>query len=459
MTETEVKRIIQNQRTFFLTGQTLSIDYRKKALSTIREMISNHLEEIYGALKKDIYKSDYETYMCEVGIVLNELSYMQKHLKSLAKPKRIHTELGNMIAKSYVQPSPYGVCLIMSPWNYPILLTLDPLVDAIAAGNTAIIKPSAYSPETSALLCRLISQYFSPEYITTVTGGRSENAALIKQKFDYIFFTGSVAVGKEIMKNAAEYLTPVTLELGGKSPCIIDKSADIKMAAKRVVFGKFLNSGQTCVAPDYVLCHSSVKEEFIKELKLQTEKQYSSNPLENPDYGKIINEKHFERVCNLMDKNKIVYGGKTNAKTLQIEPTILDNVNFDDPIMNEEIFGPLLPILTFDDIDNVINCINSKPCPLALYVFANDKKVARKVITRCSFGGGCVNDTIMHITSSQMGFGGMGESGMGSYHGKTGFNTFSHNKSVIDKNTHFDLKVRYQPYNKKGLKLIKFCFK
>lgn len=459
MTETEVKRIIQNQRTFFLTGQTLSIDYRKKALSTIREMISNHLEEIYGALKKDIYKSDYETYMCEVGIVLNELSYMQKHLKSLAKPKRIHTELGNMIAKSYVQPSPYGVCLIMSPWNYPILLTLDPLVDAIAAGNTAIIKPSAYSPETSALLCRLISQYFSPEYITTVTGGRSENAALIKQKFDYIFFTGSVAVGKEIMKNAAEYLTPVTLELGGKSPCIIDKSADIKMAAKRVVFGKFLNSGQTCVAPDYVLCHSSVKEEFIKELKLQTEKQYSSNPLENPDYGKIINEKHFERVCNLMDKNKIVYGGKTNAKTLQIEPTILDNVTFDDPIMNEEIFGPLLPILTFDDIDNVINCINSNPCPLALYVFANDKKVARKVITRCSFGGGCVNDTIMHITSSQMGFGGMGESGMGSYHGKTGFNTFSHNKSVIDKNTHFDLKVRYQPYNRKGLKLIKFCFK
>lgn len=456
MTEVEIQKIIHNQRDFFFTGTTLSIDYRKKALQTIRKMISENLDDIYKALKSDLNKSNYETYMCEAGIVLNELSYMQKHLKSFAKKKRVHTEIGNFLAKSFVQPSPYGVCLLMSPWNYPVLLSFTPLIDAVSAGNTVILKPSAYSPKTSDLISTLIAKYFSPEYITTVTGGRLENAALLHQKFDYIFFTGSVAVGKEVMKSAAENLTPVTLELGGKSPCIIDKSADIKMAAKRFTFGKFLNSGQTCIAPDYIICHSSIKERFIDELKLQIKEQYSENVFENPDYVRIINEKHFDRICKLMDTNKIIYGGKTDKQKLLIEPTILDNITFEDSVMQEEIFGPLAPVLTFENTDELINSINSRPSPLALYVFATDRQFCNKITSRCRFGGGCINDTIMHITSSEMGFGGVGESGIGSYHGKDGFNTFSHNKSIIDKNLTVDLSVRYQPYKKTKLKWVKF---
>lgn len=347
----------------------------------------------------------------------------------------------------------------MSPWNYPFLLTIDPLVDAIAAGNTAVIKPSAYSPHTSEVIKTILEECFDTKYVAVVTGGRAENTCLLHEHFDYIFFTGSQAVGKEVMKCASEHLTPVTLELGGKSPCIVEKSADIKLAAKRIVFGKFLNCGQTCVAPDYIYCDKAVKDELVKEIRRQIKKQFGTNPLNNKDYGKIINEKHFRRISSLIDTDKVVWGGKTDEKTLRIEPTVMDNVTFDDAVMQEEIFGPVLPVLTYDSLDTAIEKINSMQHPLALYLFTADKKAASKVTAKCGFGGGCINDTIIHLATSEMGFGGFGESGMGSYHGKDGFDTFSHYKSIVDKKTWLDLPMRYQPYRKINEKLIHMFLK
>ena len=349
--------------------------------------------------------------------------------------------------------------LIMSPWNYPFMLTLSPLVDALAAGNTAVVKPSAYSPHTSEVLRLILSECFEPQYVAVVTGGRAENTCLLHEHFDYIFFTGSQNVGKEVMRNAAEYLTPVTLELGGKSPCIVDQTADIKLAAKRIVFGKYLNCGQTCVAPDYVYCHRSVKDKLIKEVQKQIRRQYGKQPLCNSDYGKIINEKHFDRILGLIDEKKVVHGGGSDRSTLRIEPTVMDNASFSDAVMQEEIFGPVMPVLTFDSLDEAIRRINSMPHPLALYLFTSDKKAARKVTARCGFGGGCINDTIIHLATSEMGFGGFGESGMGAYHGKTGFDTFTHYKSIVDKKTWIDLPMRYQPYRKRNEKMVRFFLK
>ena len=348
----------------------------------------------------------------------------------------------------------------MSPWNYPLLLTLDPLADAIAAGNTAIVKPSAYSPATSAVIREIISECFPPEYVAVVTGGRKENATLLEHKFDLVFFTGSQAVGREVLRHTAEHLTPAILELGGKSPCVGDHTAKVELAAKRIVFGKFLNCGQTCVAPDYVLCHSSVKDRLVAELRKQAVKQYGEDPLQNADYGKIINEKHFDRICGLIDRNKVVWGGHSNREARQIAPTILDNITWEDAVMQEEIFGPLLPILTFDEFDEVYELLAEKSKPLALYLFSEDKTRIREVTERCSYGGGCVNDTIIHLATSEMGFGGVGESGMGTYHGKEGFDAFSHIKSIVDKKTWMDLPMRYQPYDR-GLygKLLRMFLK
>ena len=305
----------------------------------------------------------------------------------------------------------------------------------------------------------MLSQCFDPEYVAVVTGGRAENTCLLREHFDYIFFTGSQSVGKEVMRNAAEHLTPVTLELGGKSPCIVDKSADIKLAARRIVFGKYLNCGQTCVAPDYIYCHRSVKDRLVKEVQKQIQKQYGKQPLRNPNYGKIINEKHFDRLLGLIDKNKTVHGGGSDRHALRIEPTVLDNVTFADAVMQEEIFGPIMPILIFDNLDEAIRNINAMPHPLALYLFTSDKAAAKKVTSRCGFGGGCINDTIIHLATTEMGFGGFGESGMGSYHGKVGFDTFSHYKSIVDKKTWIDLPMRYQPYRKLHEKMIRFFLK
>ena len=407
------------------------------------------------ALQADLGKSTAESYMCEVGIVLSEISFMLKHVRSYARENRVRTPLAQYVSRSYVKPSPYGVVLIMSPWNYPFMLTLDPLVDALAAGNTAVIKPSAYSPRTSAVLQSLIAECFEPDYVAVITGGRAENQHLLGESFDYMFFTGSPAVGKEVMRHAAENLTPVTLELGGKSPCVVTKSAKLKLAARRIVFGKFLNCGQTCVAPDYIYCDAAIKEELVRELIRETKRQYSIRALANPDYGKIINEKHFRRICGLIDPDKVVYGGGSESETLRIEPTILTDVTWDDAVMQEEIFGPVLPILTYDELDDALEIINSRPHPLAFYLFTEDKAEIRYVTDVCSFGGGCINDTIIHLATSNMGFGGVGNSGMGSYHGKAGFDTFSHKKSIVDKKTWMALPMRYQPYTDFYNKMIR----
>lgn len=459
MNEIEIQQLVTKQRQYFLSGATLSLDTRRNALKKIKNIIKQNEPQIHQAIEADLGKSSFESYMCETGLTLSEITYMEKHLRSFAREKRIPTPLAQFHSRSFKKPSPHGVVLVMSPWNYPFLLTMEPLVDALAAGNTVILKPSAYSLHTSELIGKLIAESFDPSYVAVVTGGRAENTCLLNEHFDYIFFTGSQAVGRQVMEKASRHLTPVTLELGGKSPCIVEKTANLRLAAKRIVFGKFLNCGQTCVAPDYILCDPSIREELIKELKKQTAKQYGSAPLDNAGYGKIINEKHFHRICGLIDPLKVVHGGGSNPATLKIEPTILDNVTWEDACMQEEIFGPILPVLAYSSLEEVIQTINSKAHPLALYLFTSSKEAARLVTSRCGFGGGCINDTIIHLATSEMGFGGFGESGMGSYHGKAGFDTFSHYKSIVDKKTWLDLPMRYQPYQELYGKLIRMFLK
>ena len=459
MTEQEIRCIVDGQRNFFLTGNTLDVEFRIQSLQKLKASILKYESEIHAAIQKDLGKSEFESYMCETGLTLSEITYMLKHIRSFAKEKRVHTPLAQFHSRSYRKPSPHGVVLIMSPWNYPFLLTIEPLVDAIAAGNTAVIKPSAYSPYTSAVIYRMISECFAPEYVSVITGGRAENTCLLGEKFDYIFFTGSQSIGKEVMRKAAEHLTPVTLELGGKSPCIVEKSANLKLAARRIVFGKYLNCGQTCVAPDYIYCDASVKDALLKEISRQIRKQFGKDPLHNKNYGKIINEKHFQRICSLIDPSKVVVGGENSPERLQIAPTVMDQVTFQDAIMGQEIFGPVLPVLTYQTLDEAVSQIQSMPHPLALYLFTSDQNIARKVTSRCGFGGGCINDTIIHLATSEMGFGGFGESGMGAYHGKDGFDTFSHYKSIVDKKTWLDLPMRYQPYRSVHNKLIHIFLK
>lgn len=448
MTQQEIQTILEKQRNYFATGATLPVSARISALKKLQSYIKEHEQEISDALAADLGKSKFEGYMCEIGLVLGEISYMIKHIKKFARNEKKLSCPANYVASSFIKKSPYGAVLIMSPWNYPFLLTIEPLVDAISAGNTVIAKPSAYSPNTTKVIEKLINECFAPEYVAIVTGGRAENTHLLGQKFDYIFFTGSQTVGREVMRKAAEKLIPVTLELGGKSPCIVDKTANIALAAKRIVWGKFLNCGQTCVAPDYILCHESVKEKLIAELKKQIEAQFGKAPLENKAYGKIINQKHFDRVSSLIDKSKVVHGGASDAAAQRIEPTVMDNVTWEDAVMQQEIFGPVLPILAYKTEDEIFSTVNSRNKPLALYIFTNDKKLAKKVLAQCAFGGGCINDTIVHLATNNMGFGGVGESGMGAYHGKIGFDTFSHKKSIVDKKTWIDVSLRYQPYSK-----------
>lgn len=449
MNTQDIAKILNAQREYFASGETIDVKFRIQMLKKLYSAVKAHEKEIEQALASDLGKSSYEGFMCEIGLVLSEISYMIKHTKKFAKAKKVHTPLAQFASKSYKKPSPYGNVLIMSPWNYPFLLTIDPLADAISAGNTAIVKPSAYSPATSEVVAKIIRECFDEKYVCVVLGGRAENSALLEAKFDLVFFTGSQNVGKEVLRHSAETLTPAVLELGGKSPCIVDKSANIKLSAKRIAFGKYLNCGQTCVAPDYILCESSVKEELVSELIKQIKLQYGENPLENKDYGKIVNQKHFERICGLIDQNKVVIGGKSNEDTLKIEPTVMDNVSWEDAVMGEEIFGPVLPILTFDSIDEVIKELHGKQKPLALYLFSKNKKNIKAVTENVSYGGGCINDVVIHLATSEMGFGGVGESGMGSYHGKDGFDAFTHTKSIVDKKTWIDLPMRYQPYKSK----------
>ncbi len=445
----EIKELVKLQKDYLASGVTLPVAARKTALKKLYSAINSHEKEIFEALKTDLGKSDFEAYMCEIGMTLSEIRYMLKHLNSMVREKRVKTPLAQFPSKSYTKPSPYGNVLIMSPWNYPFLLTLEPLANAIAAGNTAILKPSAYSPATADILEKIISDCFPPKYVAVVKGGRRENAALLEQKFDFVFFTGSQAVGKEVLRHTAETLTPAVLELGGKSPCIVDESANIPIAAKRIVFGKYLNCGQTCVAPDFVLCQNIVKDRFISEVCNQIKAQFGDAPLKNPEYGRMVSEKHFSRVCGLIDTKKVVFGGERDESLLKIAPTVMNNVSFDDSVMQEEIFGPIMPIIGFDNTDEVFSLLYDRPKPLALYVFSENKKFISDVTEKLSFGGGCINDTIIHLATSDMGFGGVGESGMGSYHGKAGFDAFSHTKSIVNKKTWLDLPMRYQPYNRR----------
>ena len=459
MTEQEIKDILQQQNHFFSSGKTIPAEFRLKQLESLKEAMIRHEADLAAALKEDLGKSRMESYMCEIGLTLSELTWMQKHLRSLMRSKRVSTPAAQFAAKSFRSPSPYGTVLIMSPWNYPVLLTLDPLIDAIAAGNTAVVKPSAYAPCTFNVMKTMIEECFPAHYVAVVDGGRAENQALLQQRFDMIFFTGGKTVGREVLRHAAEYLTPVTLELGGKSPCIVDSTAKIRLAAKRIVFGKYLNCGQTCVAPDYILCDKRIRDELITAILAEIEKQFGKEPLKNPNYGKIINEKHFERILGLINGEKLVYGGQSEPESLRIAPTVLNNITWDDAVMSEEIFGPLLPILTFDTLDEALDTVESHPHPLALYFFSEDKAAQKKVLDTCRFGGGCINDTIIHLATSDMPFGGVGESGMGSYHGRVGFETFSHYRSIVDKKTWMDLPIRYQKYTRLKEKMMRMFLK
>ncbi len=459
MTREKIEEIKSKQKAYFTEGKTLTYESRMEALGKLYSAIEKYSDELRAALKSDLGKSEAESDMCEIRLTLSEITYIRKHLRGWMKEKRVRTPLSQFASRSFTRPLPYGNTLIMSPWNYPVLLTLEPLSDAIAAGNTAVIKPSAYSPSTSRVLKKLVEETFSAGLVTVIEGGRDENASLLDLDFDYIFFTGSKSVGKLVMAKAAEHLTPVTLELGGKSPCIITKSANLPLSARRTAFGKLINCGQTCVAPDYILVERSVQHQFESLLKEEIVKMVGSSPLSNPEYGKIINIKHFSRIIKLLDEEKTLLGGKYDASTLKIEPTILTDVTKDDRVMQEEIFGPIFPIIPYDSIEECINYINANDHPLALYIFTSDRNEAENVMTHTLFGGGCINDTLIHLATSEMPFGGVRQSGMGGYHGKSGFECFSHYTSIVDKKTWIDLTMRYRPYTERNRRLINFFLK
>lgn len=453
-----IDTLLKEQKDFFNSGATKSLDFRIKNLKKLKKAISEHEKEISLALKEDLSKSEFEGYVTETGMVYEEINFMLKNMKSLLKKKTVRTPLTQFLSKSTIYHEPYGNVLIISPWNYPFQLALIPLVGAIACGNCAIIKPSEYSKATSAIINKIISKTFSKNYIAVVEGDKDVSKDLLNHKFDLIFFTGSTNVGRIVMQKAAINLTPVILELGGKSPCIVDKTADIKLAAKRIVWGKCLNSGQTCVAPDYLLVHKSVKDELIKELIKNSEKFYGENPEKNPNFPKIINKNHFERLKELLKSGDIIYGGNYNALTNKISLTLIDNVSWNDKIMEEEIFGPIFPIIEYENEDEFINIINSRPRPLSLYLFTTSKEMEKKIINNISYGGGCINDTMVHLATSYMGFGGVGDSGIGSYHGKNSIEAFSHKKSILKKSNLIDIPLRYPPYLNK-IKLIKKIMK
>ncbi len=452
-----LEKTIEAQRAYFKTDITLNVNFRLGYLKKLKAAIKTREKTIVAALKSDLGKSAEESYMSEIGMVLEDLSYHIKKLKKWVKPVKRSSPLAQFPSKSYMLPSPYGNVLIISPWNYPFLLSMQPLVGAIAAGNTVLLKPSRSSAATSAVMNEIIESVFPPELAACAYGSDDINNAVLEHKFDYIFFTGGKDVGKTVYAAASKFLTPVTLELGGKSPVVVDKTAKIDLAAKRVVFGKFLNVGQTCVAPDYAIVHESVADRFVERVKFWIRKLYP-DALANPDYGKIINARHFERVKSLIDGN-VVIGGSYDENAHKIEPTVIYPATLDCAAMQQEIFGPILPVLTYSTDDELIKIIDEHPTPLAFYLFTSKTKNEKSLLPRVGFGGGCVNDTIIHLASTQLPFGGVGGSGMGSYHGKKSFETFSHYKSVLKKSNAIDLPFRYTPYSKKKDKMIRFFLK
>ncbi len=453
----DIHEIVESEKHFFRTGVTRGVDFRIDMLKKFRKAIIENDELISAALKADLNKQPFESYMCETGLLLEEINFHIKRLKKWSKTRRVKSGIGQLPGKSYVCPEPYGVVLIMAPWNYPVQLCLMPLVGAISAGNCAVVKPSAYAPESSRVISKLIESAFPTGFVTAVEGGRDANKALLDEPFDYIFFTGSVAVGKTVMEAAAKRLTPVTLELGGKSPIIVDETANLPLAARRIAFGKVLNAGQTCVAPDYLMIEKSVEAPFIEEYKKALADFFPDGDMSG--MVRIINDKHFERVCNILDNSgSIAIGGARDAETRFIEPAVLTGVPVDSPAMQQEIFGPVLPVLPYEKLDDCIDFIRSRPKPLALYIFSENKMNQEKVLNSCSFGGGCINDTVIHLASSHMSFGGVGESGMGSYHGKKSFDTFTHYRSVL-KQGKLDVKLRYFPYKSGKEKITRMILK
>lgn len=455
----EIKELINKQRKFYSSNISKDLKFRIQNLKLLRSIIIKYEKEIQEALRLDLGKSETEAYMTEIGMVLDEIKYNIKHLAKWAKKKYVSTPLSQFPARSYRIPEPRGLVLIISPWNYPFLLSIQPLIGAIAAGNCVIIKPSEYSVNTSKILKKILTEIYSEAYVTVVLGEKEVAQELLKEKFDYIFYTGSTKIGKIVMEAAAKNLTPVTLELGGKSPCIVDEKCNVELAAKRIAYGKILNSGQTCVAPDYVFVHQNVKEQFLNCLIKYLKNFLGENALNNSDYPKIINEMQFNRIISLIDKEHVIYGGGYNRNILKIEPTILTIKDMTSKVMQEEIFGPILPIIGYNNLDYIINYININPKPLALYLFTNNKKIEKRILKEVSYGGGCINDTIIHLANKKLGFGGVGNSGIGEYHGKFSFDTFSHYKSIIKKSNHIDLPVRYHPYSKMKEKLIRMFMK
>lgn len=449
----DAENIVSLQKHFFLSGATRDVSNRIQSLTKLRDYIVAHEAEISAALQQDLNKSGFESYMTEIGMVLDDLRFALGHVQRWSSNKRKRTPLAQFYSSSYVSPEPYGVVLVMAPWNYPFQLSIVPLIGAVAAGNCVIVKPSAYAPHTSAVIAQMVAQCFAPAHVTVVEGGRAQNAELLEQRFDYIFFTGGVTVGKLVMEKASKHLTPVTLELGGKSPCIVDQTADIPLTARRLAFGKYLNAGQTCVAPDYLLVHSSVKDALVAALQKEIHAFFGDRPLDNEVLPHIVNEKHLTRLQGLLDGTHIICGGNVRGRAM--EPTIVDGVTLDSPIMKEEIFGPILPVMTFDVLEEAINIVRKFEKPLALYLFTKDRQAEDMILSMLSFGGGCINDTIIHLATSHMGFGGVGYSGMGSYHGQKSFDTFSHYRSIVKKACWLDLPIRYLPYTAAKEKLLR----
>ena len=452
------EELIKEQRAFFNNRTTGDISFRKQSLTALQKAIRKYEKELSEALRKDLGKAPFESYMTEIGFILSEIRHTLKHLDKWAAAKRCKTPLFLFGSTSHTRPEPYGIVLILSPWNYPVQLLLAPLVGAIAAGNCAILKPSPRTVHTNHILGKLISETFPPQYIAFLETDNRQTDNLLKQHFDYIFYTGGVAFGKRIMMAAAKNLTPVTLELGGKSPCIVDNDAHIQIAARRIVWGKYLNCGQTCVAPDYIFVHREVKDKLITALQAEIERQDGKAPQESPDYPRIISQDHFYNLLLLLKQGHIVAGGKYDDKDLYIAPTVISGILPENRIMSEEIFGPILPLLDFDDIDNVIDYVNNQEKPLALYYFGQNKKKARYVLQNTSSGGACINDVVTHVANTHLPFGGVGSSGTGAYHGKYSFDTFSHTRSIVQSTTRFNIGMKFAPYDGK-LKWLKKIMK
>lgn len=448
--------MIQAQREFFLSGATRDVEFRIKALKKLIQVLEAAEKDVYAALHRDLRKPTFEAYVSELGMILEDAKLMKSQLRVWTFPEEPTMPLAHWPSSAQVTREPFGAVLIISPWNYPLDLALGPLVGAIAAGNTAVIKPSEMAPQTSALIKKLISENFSPDYLAVVEGGVEITQELLSQPFDYIFFTGSTRVGKVVMEAAAKHLTPMTLELGGKSPCIVESSAKLNATAKRLVWGKFFNAGQTCIAPDYVLVDSKLYQALVDKMKVQIRTFYGEDPQKSPDYGRIVNEVHFKRLSAYLKEGKILSGGRSEASDLYIEPTLLGDLPAGASVMEEEIFGPVLPILPYENLDQALDQIRRRPKPLALYLFTEDKDVEKKVLGSTSFGGGCVNDAIAHFAASDLPFGGVGASGFGAYHGRKSFETFSYPRSVLKRSTRIDIPVRYPPYSPSWkLKLVK----